>query len=119
MGSRIQVVNLEEGFPTREQACKRLDEAIKQAKKSGVPALKVIHGYGSSGSGGVLRFALRSQLRQRKEAGEIEAFVPGESWSQFDKYSKQLLKQVPESLVDSDLGRHNRGITMVLMRTAG
>src|SRR5512147_1669285 len=109
MGNRISLVNLEQGFPTREQACKRLDEALQRSKKAGTPALKIIHGYGSSGTGGVLRFAIRSHLRQRKEAGEIQAFVPGESWSQFDKYSKQLLKQVPESLLDSDLGRNNKG----------
>jgi len=115
MGTRIRIVNLEQGFPTREQACKRLDEILQQAKKAGVAALKIIHGYGSSGTGGVLRFAIRGFLRQRKEAGEIQAFIPGESWSQFDKYSKQLLKHVPESLLDSDLGRNNKGITLVLI----
>lgn len=115
MGERIRVVNLEQGFPTREQACKRLEEALRQAKKSGVPALKIIHGYGASGTGGVLRFAIRSFLRQRKEAGEVQAFIPGESWSQFEEFSKQLLKHVPESLLDSDLGRNNKGITLVLL----
>jgi hypothetical protein len=115
VADRIGIVNLEEGFPTREQACKRLDEALQRARKAAIPALKIIHGYGSSGTGGVLRFAVRGHLRQRKEAGEIQAFIPGESWSQFDQYSKQLLKQVPESLLDRDLGRNNRGITLVLI----
>ena len=115
MGTQIRIVNLEQDFPTREQACKRLGEILQQAKKSGTRALKVIHGYGSSGTGGVLRFAIRGYLRQRKEAGDIKAFIPGESWSQFDKYSKQLLQNLPESLLDADLGRNNRGITLVLL----
>lgn len=115
MGSRIRVINLEQGLPTREEAYKRLDHALAQAKNSGIPAVKIIHGYGSTGTGGVLRFAIRSYLRQCKERGEIQAFIPGESWSQFEKYSKQMLKNAPESLLDSDLGRNNRGITLVLL----
>src|SRR3954454_7297004 len=112
---RIRVLNFEQGFPTREEACKRLDQLLPQAKKTGAAALKIIHGYGSSGTGGVLRFAIRGYLRQCKERGDIQAFIPGESWSQFDKYSKLLLKHVPESQLDSDLGRNNRGITLVLL----
>jgi|SRR5690349_17755741 hypothetical protein len=112
---QIPVVNLEQGFPTREEACKQLGKLLPQAKKKGTAALKIIHGYGSTGTGGILRFAIRGYLRQCKERGEIRAFIPGESWSQFDKYSKDLLKHVPDSLLDSDLGRNNRGITLVLL----
>ena len=91
----IRVVNLEEGFPTRDEAYRRLDQLLPQAKKAGTAAVKIIHGYGSSGTGGILRFAIRGYLRQCKERGEIQAFIPGESWSQFDNYSKELLKRVP------------------------
>jgi Smr domain len=111
----IRIVNLEAGLPDRKQATGRLDEAVAQATKDHVRALKIIHGYGSSGSGGILQRVVRSQLRQMKEAGRIKAFINGESWSQFDEYSKQLLKQVPETLLDKDLGRANRGITLVLI----
>jgi carbon monoxide dehydrogenase subunit G len=109
------VVNLEAGLPDRKEAIKRLDQAIAQAAKDGVRALKIIHGYGSTGTGGILQRVMRSHLRQMKEAGRIKVFITGESWSQFDEFSKQLLKQVPESLLDQDLGRANRGITLVLM----
>lgn len=108
MSGRIRMISLEQGLPTREEAYTRLDHALAQAKNSGIPAVKIIHGYGSTGAGGILRFAIRSYLRQCKEWGEIQAFIPGESWSQFDRYSKELLKNVPESLLDSDLGQNNR-----------
>jgi hypothetical protein len=111
----IRVVNLEAGLPDRNEAKKRLEQAIAQALKDHVRALKIIHGYGSTGVGGTLQRVVRSQLRQMKEAGQIKAFITGESWSQFDDLSKQLLKQVPESLLDRDLGRANRGITLVLL----
>lgn len=88
---------------------------MAKARKDGIAALKVIHGYGSSGAGGVLRFAIRSYLRQRKEKGEIAAFVNGESWSSFDERSKLIFGRIPESLLDSDVGRGNKGITLVLL----
>ena len=115
MSARLRVINLEEGFPTRDQAYQKLEAALARARKDHVPVLKVIHGYGSTGAGGVLRFAVRSFLRQRKEQGEIAAFVNGESWSSFDERSKALFAKAPELLLDSDLGRANKGITLVLL----
>jgi hypothetical protein len=115
MPAKVPVINLEEGFPTRDQACQKLEGALARARKDGVRAAKVIHGYGSTGAGGVLRFAIRSFLRQRKERGEIAMFVNGESWSSYDERSKALLAKAPELLLDSDLGRANKGITLVLL----
>src|SRR6202521_2985525 len=115
MSARIRVINLEEGFPTRDQAYQKLEVALARARKDCVAVLKVSHGYGSTGAGGGVRFALRSFLRQRKEQGEIAAFVNGESWSSFDERSKTLFAKVPELLLDSDVGRANKGITLVLL----
>jgi hypothetical protein len=115
MSGRVRVVNLEDGFPTRDQAYQKLEAALARARKDGIAVLKVIHGYGSTGAGGVLRFAIRSYLRQRKDKKEIVAFVNGESWSSFDERSKLLFTRVPELVVDSDVGRGNKGITLVLL----
>jgi hypothetical protein len=115
MSARVRVINLEEGFPTRDQAYQKLEAALVRARKDGIVVLKVIHGYGSTGTGGVLRFAIRGFLRQRKELGEIAAFVNGESWSSFDMRSKTVFAKAPELLLDSDVGRGNKGITLVLL----
>ena len=115
MPGKIRIINLEEGFPTRDQAYQKLEAALVRARKDGIAVLKVIHGYGSTGSGGVLRFAIRGFLRQRKEKGEITAFVNGESLSSFDERSKVLFARVPELILDSDVGRGNKGITLVLL----
>src|ERR1700688_241362 len=112
---RVRVINLEEGFPTRDQAYQKLETALARARKDSIAVLKVIHGYGSPRAGGVLRFAIRGFLRQRKEKGEIAAFVNGESWSSFDERSKLLFAKVPELVLDSDVGRGNKGITLVLL----
>jgi len=42
---------MEAGMPTVEDARRRLLEELRQAKQVGVRALKIIHGYGSSGKG--------------------------------------------------------------------
>jgi len=115
MSGRVRVLNLEEGFPTRDQAYQKLDAALARARKDGIAVLKVIHGYGSTGAGGVLRFAVRGFLRQRKDKGEIAAFVNGESWSSFDERSKLIFAQAPELVMDDALGRGNKGITLVLL----
>src|ERR1700732_3027615 len=112
MSARVRVINVEEGFPTRDQAYQKLDTALLRARKDGVAVLKVIHGYSSTGAGGVLRFAIRGFLRQRKEKGEITAFVNGESWSSFDDRSKLIFAKLPELVLDSDVGRGNKGITL-------
>jgi hypothetical protein len=115
MSASVRVINLEEGFPTRDQAYQKLEAALVRARKDGIAVLKLIHGYGSTGAGGVLRFAIRGALRQRKEKGEIAAFVNGESWSSFDARSKLLFAKAPELILDSDVGRGNKGITLVLL----
>lgn len=115
MSARVRIINLEEGFPTRDQAYSKLEAALARARKDGIHVVKVIHGYGSTGAGGVLRFAIRSFLRQRKERGEIAMFVNGESWSSFDQRSKALLAKAPNLLLDSDLERANKGITLVML----
>ncbi len=112
----LRTVNLEAGFPTRDVACQKLESAIAKAKKDGLAALKVIHGYGSTGQGGTLRFAVRGYLRQMKERGEIALFVNGESFSQFEERSRELLRRMPELVMDQDLGGGNKGVTMVLIR---
>src|ERR1700758_3427790 len=111
----MRTINLEQGFPTRDEARKRLEDALAKAKKDGVPALKIIHGYGSSGQGGTLRFAVRGYLRQMKDRGEISLFVNGETFSQFEERSRELMRKVPELILDQDLGAGNKGVTLVLL----
>jgi hypothetical protein len=112
----VRVVNIEMGLPDRTQARSQVEAALVQAKKDGVPILKFIHGYGSTGAGGLLRFAVRSYLRQQKEHGKIICFVNGESLSSFDALSKDLVRHAPELLLDGDWGAANKGVTLVLLR---
>ncbi len=112
----IRTVNLEAGKPTVEEARRRLLDAIELARKDGPRALKVIHGYGSSGVGGKIRDGVRKSLSLRRKEGKILMFVPGEKWSAVETGTQELLGLYSEIRRDTDLGRGNEGITIVLVR---
>ena len=108
-------VNLEEGMPTVEQAMKRLTFHVRTKKSLGIKALKLIHGYGSSGTGGRIRTECRGYLQSLQRRGEIRYFVPGEQFTIFDPQTQKLLLACPGLRRDHDLERHNNGITIVLL----
>jgi Smr domain len=111
----IKTVILKEGMPSVEQARARLQTELATARKSGVKILKVIHGYGSSGVGGDLRIALQSTLRQMSEKQEISDCIYGENWRRSDERSWELLKRMPELKADRDLGKGNKGMTIIIL----
>ncbi|MDL2273863.1 Smr/MutS family protein [Oscillospiraceae bacterium OttesenSCG-928-G22] len=115
MGGQIKTVNLEEGMPTAERAIKRLTFELRSSGGKGVSGLKLIHGYGSSGTGGVLRREVRKYLENEKRRGRIRSFVTGEAFSIFDEETRTLLGCCPDFRNDRDLERHNNGVTFVLL----
>lgn len=110
------MVNLEEGMPRVEEARLRLEHALHEAQRDGAVAVKVIHGYGSSGVGGALRTAIQTRLRKAAEEGEIRAFIPGEEWRIAERAAWELVTKYPEFKKDSDLGRGNRGISIIALQ---
>ena len=111
----VKTINIKDSFPSVEQARTRLYAEIDVAQRRGLKVLKVIHGYGSHGVGGELRVALQSTLRQLASSGHIRDCIYGENWRKSDAHSWEVLKRMPELKNDPDLGRNNRGITLVLL----
>ena len=110
----IKVVNLEEGMPHVEQARLRMQHDLHAARKEGYAAVKLIHGYGSSGVGGALRTELQRDLLNGTRNGTFRACIAGEDWRVSDETTWELLKNFPEWKQDADLGKGNRGITIVV-----
>ena len=110
----IKVINLEEGMPHVEQARLRMQHELQLARKEGYAAVKLIHGYGSSGVGGALRTELQRDLFTGARNGTFRAWVAGEDWRVSDEITWNLLKNLPEWKQDADLGKGNRGITIVV-----
>lgn len=115
MAPPFEVLNIKQDMPTVDEARQRLLQAVKSAKARGVKAIKLIHGYGSSGQGGALRVALRKSLSLRRKEGVIRSFVAGERWDPLEEAARMILDSCPELSRDADLGRGNEGVTVVLL----
>lgn len=113
--TNMAIVNLEQGMPTVETARIKLDQALRSAKARRCLALKIIHGYGSSGKGGAIKRDVQSFLTGKKRSGAIRGFVPGERFSPFDASARAILDACPALSRDSDYSRGNDGITIVLL----
>jgi len=110
-------VNLEQGMPPADRAIRRLTYELHSSRDLGYGAVKLIHGYGSSGTGGKIRTEARQYLAGLVRRGQIDGVVPGESFSIFDETTRKLLLRCPELSRDRDLDRHNNGVTFVLLKT--
>lgn len=115
MESAIKTVNLKSDRPSVVEALQRLDREIALAGKESRSLLKVIHGYGSTGAGGDIRIAVQKRLQELATEGQISGCIFGENWSKADAQTWQLVQRNAELKDDSDLGRGNRGITIVLL----
>jgi len=111
----MKTVNLKSDMPQVHEALQRLDRELTIARQEKATLLKLIHGYGSTGAGGDIRIAAQKYLLELAQNGQIRACIFGENWSQSDDSAWKLLQSHPELKRDSDLGRGNRGITIVLL----
>jgi hypothetical protein len=112
---RIPTINLESGMPLVRDALTQLDRELTRARQRHDPVVKLIHGYGSTGAGGDIRIAVQKRLRELQDQGIIRACIFGENWTASDSETWDLLKLHPALKHDPDLGRGNRGITIVLL----
>jgi len=108
-------VNLKSDRPTVQQALDRLTREIALAREEKRTALKLIHGYGSTGVGGDIRVAVQKRLRELVLAGELGGCIFGEDWSTADDRTWRILQARSELKTDPDLGRRNMGVTIVLL----
>jgi hypothetical protein len=111
----LKIVNIESGMPTVDEARQLLLAEVKRAKQNGVKALKIIHGYGSTGKGGALRGALRTSLLRRKKEALVTRIIFGEKWSVFEDDARYAIECCPELRSDRDLNRSNEGITIAVL----
>ena len=102
-------------MPSVSEALQRLDTELALARQQKQLVLKIIHGYGSRGVGGDIRIAVQKRLREMLEARQIRGCIFGEEWSKSRDEVWELLQARPELKSDPDLGRCNRGITIVLL----
>jgi hypothetical protein len=102
-------------MPSIHEALVRLERELEVARQEKATLLKIVHGYGSTGIGGDIRIAVQRRLHDLAQNGEIRACIFGESWCKSDEQTWKLLLAHAELKSDPDLGRHNQGITIVVL----
>ena len=108
----IVTVNLEEGRPFVEDALRQMNRRLYEARQNGTRVVRLIHGYGSSGTGGAIKQAVHVELEVALRLGTIKQFISGEDY-QDSKVGRHLRARFPELKECVRTDRGNRGITLV------
>ena len=108
----LRLINLKEGY-SLEQALAILEIEIESAKKEGIIAIKVLHGYGSHGKGGIIRKSLLPLLASWKKSKFIIDYFSGDKWNIFDEDTKRILNKDKTIYNDCDISSSNPGITII------
>lgn len=108
-----RVVNIEMGRPPLDTALQKLEREIARAKEDNIAVVTIIHGYGASGRGGIIRKECRNTLDYLKDRKHIKGYIVGERFSRKEGQTRALLRRLPQMVDDANLNRNNRGVTLV------
>lgn len=109
----VRGINIEAGQPTVAEAMARLESEILRAKQAGAKVVRLIHGWGSSGTGGKLRDACRGYLRRQIRSRQIKGFVTGDEYSAATVAGRGLMSRHPGLRKSERADSGNPGITLV------
>ncbi len=110
-----KTVNLEAGRPVVEVAMNRCREVIDDAIRNKINVITFIHGYGSSGKGGVIRSECRQALLFMKSKKIISDYIAGEDFNKRSGRVRALLQRYSQLVKDRNLNQGNQGITLVIV----
>ena len=109
-----KTINLKLDNPTVAIALANIETEINTCRLEGIKVLKIIHGYGSHGTGGEIKRALAHWLRINKRKKFIRDYITGETFPTSDK-SKIFKDICPEIMGDTELYYANPGVTIILI----
>jgi hypothetical protein len=111
--NKVAELNLEYGKPAAADALAKMSDSLLTYKKQGIKAVILIHGYGSSGTGGSIKAAVRKRLGEPALSGIVRAYTGGEQWA----YRKKEFLGLCGSLGSFERRiSGNEGITVVILK---
>lgn len=110
----IKTINLKD-IANVEASIAVLEMELEEARRNGTTILKLMHGYGSHGFGGVILSAVRKELLLLKKRGKIKTFFNGDKWNIFETEVVEILSKDKSIVGDEDLNKNNPGITIVVV----
>lgn len=106
-------INLEENFPSADEALDMLKNRISASRKLRTKILVIVHGYGSSGIGGKIRIKVRSWLKVQEKNHKIKTFIFGEDYNMMNEQAREINKKYKD--LQEYYGKYNHGITIVIL----
>lgn len=109
----LVLVDLKKEHCTVDYAIAQVEIEIERCKFAGIKAIKVLHGYGSHGKGGVILIELRKILLYWKKQGIIKDFFGGDKWNLSNPLAIKILNEDKTIYNDEDFNKNNPGITII------
>ena len=76
--NEVKIINLKKGLPRVYEALQKMKYEISKARSRGFRIVRLIHGYGSTGTGGKIKQAVREELAGMQHRGDVKSFVVGD-----------------------------------------
>jgi hypothetical protein len=88
-------INIKQGSPYVDEALELLTEHLRKCLDLGIKAIILIHGYGSSGEGGRIKWAIHDALENNRYSDRVEEYFYGENVAYGSESYYALLKRRP------------------------
>ena len=93
--SDTMVLNLKFDSPSAEEALERLTIGLRRASEVGIKAIILIHGYGASGEGGRIKWAVHDALENNYFSDRVDEYHYGEQTGFGSEAYHALLRRRP------------------------
>lgn len=93
--SDTMVLNLKFDSPSAEEALDRLTIGLRRASEVGIKAMILIHGYGASGEGGKIKWAVHDALDNNYFSDRVDEYHFGEQTPFGSEAYHALLRRRP------------------------
>ena len=104
-------INIKQGMPVVADAMRFLQDSISRLKKEKCECVLIIHGYGSTGKGGLICEKARQWLKAQERNGKVRCVIFGEDFTLFNFKALELKNKYHE--LESLLRVCNNGVTVV------
>lgn len=111
-------LNIKQDGPYVDEALERLTEYLRKCLEIGIKAIVLIHGYGSSGEGGRIKWAIHNALKNNRYADRVDEYYFGEDVAYGSEAYHALHKRRPG--LKRYLKRFkegNAGMTVLLLKS--
>lgn len=111
--NNIKVINIEVGNPDTQTAINHLKNELMTFRRQNIKAAIVIHGYGSSGTGGTIKSAVKKLVSDNSMRGIIRDHSEGDKWV---VNKKRMVSTCPDLAKYESNIQNNPGVTIVILR---